>query len=95
MDAAIDREAEMHLGCYGRMAVAHWRRWLPEMTATLEASGELSEAASAAERQTIDDLIAIEDELQKAGHLPGQAAVIAWKLVRERYILIAPEEGVE
>ncbi len=95
MKTTIDEAAEIRLGRYGRMAVEHWRRWLPEMTATLEASGELESAAAAAREQTILDMTAIEKELQKAGHSAGQANVIAWELVRERYILLEPEEGVE
>lgn len=86
---------QIELGRFGEMARDHWRRWLPQMTATLEASGELDSAAAAAESQTIDDLIAVEDELSRAGHLPGQAAEMAWEMVRERYILLEPEPGVE
>ena len=95
METTIDEAAEMRLGRYGRMAIEHWRRWLPEMTATLEASGELESAAAAAREQTILDMTAIEEDLQMAGHSPGQANMIAWEMVRERYILLEPEPGVE
>lgn len=95
METKVDEAAEIRLGRYGRMAIEHWRRWLPKMTATLEATGELESAAAAAREQTMLDMMAIEEELQKAGHSPGQANVIAWEMVRERYILLEPEPGVE
>jgi formate dehydrogenase maturation protein FdhE len=78
---------------YGRMAEKHWREHLPKMVQELEATGQLQEALSEAEEKTKDEMEEITRKLiSEQGYTPEQAERAAWEMVRERYILVPPEE---
>ena len=78
---------------YGMMAEKHWREHLPKLVLELEAKGQLQEALLEAEEKTKDDLYDTMSELRKQGYNPQQAHDTAWEIVRERYILLLPEES--
>lgn len=79
---------------YGWMAEKHWREFLPKMVQELEAKGQLQEMLSEAEEKTKDEM---EDLTRKLifdqGYTPDQAERTAWEMVRERYILLPPEQS--
>lgn len=77
---------------YGLMAERHWREFLPAMTAGLEAEGRLQEALHEAQEQTKDEQELIYQQLRKQGLNEQQADTQAWEMVRERYLLLPPEE---
>jgi len=77
---------------YGMMAEKHWREHLPKLVLELEAKGQLQEALLEAEEKTKDDLYDAMSDLRKQGYTPQQAHDTAWEIVRERYILLPPEE---
>lgn len=76
---------------YGMMAEEHWREFCPKMVAEMEAKGTLEEMLSEAERKTKDEMYDLTLQFQKQGLSPQQAHQQAWEMVRERYILLAPE----
>ena len=83
---------DMTLTQYGRMAEKHWREFLPKKVRELEAKGQLREALSDAEEKTKDEMDQAIRDFRKQGYTPQQAHDSAWEIVRERYILLPPEE---
>jgi hypothetical protein len=77
---------------YGRMAEKHWREFLPTMVRELEAKGLLNQMLLEAEERTKDEMTTLRVELMKQGLTADQAHRQAWEMVREKYILLPPEE---
>lgn len=77
---------------YARMAELHWREHCPRTVRELEKTGRLAEALLEAEERTLADLTAAMKAARGQGLTPQQAYDQAWELVRERYILIPPEQ---
>jgi glucose-6-phosphate-specific signal transduction histidine kinase len=77
---------------YGRMAEKHWREFLPRMVRELQSKGRLHEALMEAEEKTKDEMAALRTDLMGQGLTADQAHRQAWELVREKYILLPPEE---
>jgi hypothetical protein len=78
---------------YGRLAEKHWREHLPKMVQELEAKGQLQEMLLEAEEKTKDEMEEITRKLiSEQDYTPDQAERTAWEIVRERYILVPPEE---
>jgi len=77
---------------YGLMAESHWREFRPKMVKELEASGKLEEALHEAQERTLDELLELETKLEADGLTLQQARDQAWEVVRERYILLPPED---
>ncbi len=77
---------------YGRMAEKHWREHLPKMVRELEAKGLLHQMLLEAEDKTKDEMATLRTELMKRGSMAQQAHDQAWEMVREKYILLPPEE---
>lgn len=77
---------------YGLMAERHWREFRPRMVKELEAAGKLQEALHEAQERTLDELLELETKLEADGLTLQQARDQAWEVVRERYILLPPEE---
>ena len=77
---------------YGRMAEKHWRNFLPKMVADLEASGRLHQMLLEAEEKTGSEMDELRRHLTQQGLTPQQAHDRAWEIVRERYILLPPED---
>ena len=76
---------------YGRMAEKHWRQFCPKMVADLEATGRLHQTLLEAEERTEAELDALRRHLIQQGLTEQQAHDLAWEIVRERYILLPPE----
>jgi hypothetical protein len=77
---------------YGMMAEKHWREHRPKMVRELEANGQLREMLLEAERKTKEEMAELRTRLIRQGLTPQQAHDRAWEMVREEYILLAPEE---
>jgi hypothetical protein len=77
---------------YGKMAEKHWREFRPKMVQELEAKGTLLQALQEAEERTDAEIDQIRRKLIQKGWTPQQAHDSAWEIVRERYILLPPEE---
>lgn len=77
---------------YGKMAETHWREFLPKMVRELEATGRLHEMLLEAEEKTKDEMVDLRIQLMKQGLTADQAHRQAWEMVREKYILLSPEE---
>jgi hypothetical protein len=77
---------------YGRLAEKHWREHLPKMVRDLERKGLLQQMLLEAEDKTKDELATLRAQLMKQGATPQQAHDQAWEMVREKYILLPPEE---
>ena len=77
---------------YGCLAEKHWREFCPRMVADLEATGRLHEMLLEAEEKTEKELDALRRHLIQEGWTPQQAHDRAWEIVRERYLLIPPEQ---
>ena len=82
----------MTLTQYGRMAEKHWREFLPNRVRELEAKSQLQEALYEAEEMTKDEMDQTMRDFRKQGYTPQQAHDTAWEIVRERYILLPPEQ---
>ena len=82
----------MTLTQYGRMAEKHWREFLPNRVRELEAKSQLQEALYEAEEKTKDEMDQAMRDFRKQGYTPQQAHDTAWEIVRERYILLPPEQ---
>ena len=76
---------------YGRMAEKHWREFLPNMVAEMEAKGILEEMLLEAEEKTAGEMHDLTIKFQRQGLTAQQANNRAWELVREKYILLPPE----
>ena len=78
---------------YGRLAEKHWREHLPKMVQELEAKGQFQEMLLEAEEKTKDEMEETTRKLiSEQDYTPDQAERAAWEMVRERYILVPPEE---
>jgi regulator of PEP synthase PpsR (kinase-PPPase family) len=85
--------AKYPLTGYGVMAKKHWTEFCPRLVKQLEAQGKLEEALYEAQETTLDEMEALISKLEKEQHLtPQQAHNEAWELIREKYILLPPEE---
>jgi len=77
---------------YGLMAEKHWREHRPKMVRELESKGLLHQMLLEAEEKTKDEMSALRRQLMNQGSTAQQAHDQAWEMVRERYILLPPEE---
>ena len=77
---------------YRRMAEIHWREHCPEDGARTERKGLLHQMLLEAEDKTKDEMAMLRAQLMKQGATPQQAHDQAWEMVREKYILLPPEE---
>ena len=77
---------------YGRMAEKHWREHCPQMVRELERKGQLQAMLLDAEEKTKDEMATLRTELMQKGFTAQQAHTQAWEMVREKYILLPPEE---
>jgi hypothetical protein len=78
---------------YGLMAEKHWKQFRPTMVKEMEARGVLQEMLLEAEEKTKDEMYDLTMQLIKQGSTAQQAHDQAWEMVRERYILLRPEEN--
>jgi hypothetical protein len=76
---------------YGLMAEKHWREHRPQMVAEMERTGTLQQMLREAETQTKDEMDTIRRQLIQQGQTPQQAHDQAWEMVREKYVLLPPE----
>ena len=83
----------MYLTIYGLMAERHWREFRPKMVRELEANGTLMEALFEAQEMTLTEMEALTRQLETQQKLtPQQAHDQAWEMIREKYILLPPED---
>ena len=81
------------LTAYGLMAERHWREFRPKMVQELETQGKLQEALHEAQETTLDEMESLCRTLEREQKLtPQQAEHQAWEMIREKYILLPPEE---
>jgi hypothetical protein len=73
------------------MAEKHWREFRPNMVKRMEATGELQEMLYEAQEKTKDEMTDLTQKLIRQNYTPDQAHRTAWEMVRERYILLTPE----
>jgi hypothetical protein len=86
---------KIYLTQYGLMAERHWREFRPKMVRELEAKESLTEALFEAQERTINEMEALTRQLETEQKLtPQQAHDQAWEMIREKYILLPPEENV-
>jgi len=86
---------KIHLTQYGLMAERHWREFRPKMVRELEAKGTLMEALFEAQETTLDEMEALTRQLEREQKLtPQQSHDRAWEMIREKYILLPPEENL-
>ena len=84
---------QIYLTQYGLMAERHWREFRPMMVKELEAKGTLMEALFEAQEQTITEMETLTRKLETEQKLtPQQAETQAWEMIREKYILLPPED---
>jgi len=76
---------------YGLMAEQHWRQHRPQMVAEMEQTGTLQQLLLEAETRTKDEMDTIRRKLIQQGLTPQQAHDRAWEMVREKYVLLPPE----
>ena len=74
------------------MAEKHWREHRPKMVRELQAKGLLQQVLVEAEEKTKDEMATLRMELMKLEKTAQQAQTQAWEMVREKYILLPPEE---
>jgi uncharacterized protein YggE len=77
---------------YGTMAGKHWRKHCPKMVRELERKGLLHQMLLEAEEKTKDEMATLRMELMRQGKTAQQAQTQACEMVREKYILLPPEE---
>ena len=83
----------LYLTIYGPMAERHWREFRPKMVQELEVKGTLMEALFEAQEMTLTEMEALTRQLETEQKLtPQQAHDQAWEMIREKYILLPPEE---
>ena len=87
----MPQTAPITLTQYGRMAEKHWREFRPNMVKQMEATGELQEMLYEAQEKTKDEMADLTQKLIRQNYTPDQAHRTAWEMVRERYILLSPE----
>jgi len=86
---------QIYLTQYGLMAERHWREFRPKMVRELEAKGTLIDALFEAQERTIGEMEALTRKLETEHKLtPQQAHDRAWEMIREKYILLPPEENL-
>ena len=86
---------QIYLTQYGLMAERHWREFRPKMVRELEAKEALMEALFEAQERTIGEMEALTQKLETEQKLtPQQAHDRAWEMIREKYILLPPEENL-
>ena len=78
---------------YGLMAEKHWREHRPQMVAEMERAGTLHQMLLDAEEKTKDEMDEIRRKLIQQGLTSQQAQDQAWEMVREKYILLPPENN--
>ena len=74
------------------MAEKHWREHRPKMVRELEQTGRLRLMLLEAEEKTKDEMATLRMDLIRRGSTAQQAQTQAWEMVREKYILLPPEE---
>jgi hypothetical protein len=85
---------EIYLTQYGLMAERHWRQFRPKMVRDLEARGTLMEALFEAQETTLAEMETLTRQLETEQKLtPQQAHDRAWEMIREKYVLLPPEEN--
>ena len=85
---------KIHLTQYGLMAERHWREFRPKTVHELETKGTLMEALFEAQQSTINEMEALTRQLETEQKLtPQQAHDQAWEMIREKYILLPPEDA--
>jgi hypothetical protein len=85
---------KIHLTQYGLMAERHWREFRSRMVQEMEAKGTLMEALFEAQETTISEMETLTRQLETEQKLtPQQAHDQAWEMIREKYILLPPEEN--
>lgn len=85
---------EIYLTQYGLMAERHWREFRPRMVREMEATGTLMEALFEAQETTIEEMERLTRQLETEQKMtPQQAQDRAWEMMREKYILLPPEES--
>lgn len=77
---------------YGRMAEKHWREHRPKMVREMERKGILHQLLLEAEDKTKDEMATLRIQLMQQGATAQQAQTQAWEMVREKYILLPPED---
>jgi hypothetical protein len=87
----MTQSAPITLTQYGRMAEKHWREFRPNMVKQMEAMGELQAMLYEAQEKTKDEMADLTQKLIRENYTPDQAHRTAWEMVRERYILLTPE----
>jgi len=87
----MPQTAPITLTQYGRMAEKHWREFRPKMVQEMEATGELQVMLYEAQEKTKDEMADLTQKLIRQNYTPDQAHRTAWEMVRERYILLSPE----
>ena len=86
---------QIYLTQYGLMAERHWREFRPNMVRELDAKGQLMEALFEAQERTIGEMEALTRKLETEQNLtPQQAHDRGWEMIREKYILLTPEENL-
>jgi hypothetical protein len=86
---------KIYLTQYGLMAERHWREFRPKMVQELEAKGTLMEALFEAQETTLEEMETLTRQLETEQKLtPQQAHDQAWEMIREKYILLPPEENL-
>jgi hypothetical protein len=75
------------------MAEIHWHEHRPKMVRDLERKGLLHQMLLEAEEKTKDEMVTLRMELMQQGSTAQQAQAQAWEMVREKYILLPPEES--
>ncbi len=84
---------QIYLTQYGLMAERHWREFRPKMVREMEAKGTLVEALFEAQETTIEEMERLTCQLETEQKMtPQQAHDRAWEMIREKYILLPPEE---
>ena len=84
---------KIYLTQYGLMAERHWREFLPNMVGGMEAKGTLMESLFEAQERTLEEMETLTRQLETEQNLtPQQAHDQAWEIIREKYILLPPED---
>lgn len=74
------------------MAEKHWREHRPKMVREMERKDILHQLLLEAEDKTKDEMATLRIQLMQQGATAQQAQTQAWEMVREKYILLPPED---
>jgi uncharacterized protein YggE len=74
------------------MAEKHWREHRPKMVHEMERKDILHQLLLEAEDKTKDEMATLRIQLMQQGATAQQAQTQAWEMVREKYILLPPED---